>query len=387
MDFLEPLLLYGVGVFLWCAHVSPSKQMAAANAIAVVLYTRHAFKVHALGGIILKKRIYMMVGLLCILMLGFGVIVYANEPALGGVSKEVTGSFVSLSGDRKELQLKTESGEQQVVLAKSVWVYKDLSKAGLEDLKAGDRLEIILNTGKQAAYIKAYSQTAMPQEKAADGQAAPSATPALTPAPSASPEPSTAPSLQKDTEDHDRKTVSGEEAWDRLDIKLQGKGLNVHVEQKLSGESNKSKVDIHTKEQGKIMLEGDSARMLIKQIVAGIDLRAGGAEEQLLAKLGKDWGIDTDDVRVDMNIKWKALGESSDAFNQLPEAAEAAMKKRDRDDGGNRDNWDRGNNNNENADDDRERADDDDDRENKHDKHGKSDKLDKSDKKDGKHEE
>jgi hypothetical protein len=132
-----------------------------------------------IGGIDMKKWMYLVIACLSITLIGYSVMAYANEtPA--NASKEVNGFFVALEG-QSNIQIQTTNGIETIELAKSVWVYRNQQKANLTDLKAKDQLELILNGKLQAAYIKAKSLDA--------AATAPSPTPEPTMGVSPTPEP------------------------------------------------------------------------------------------------------------------------------------------------------------------------------------------------------
>src|SRR6478752_5728602 len=106
----------------------------------------------------MKKWMYLIIACLSITLIGYSVMAYANETPVNG-SKEVKGIFVALD-NQNNIQIQTTNGTETIVLAKSVWVYRNQQKANLKDLKAKDQLVLILNAKLQAAYIKANSPDA-----------------------------------------------------------------------------------------------------------------------------------------------------------------------------------------------------------------------------------
>ncbi|WJH35862.1 hypothetical protein N6H14_08045 [Paenibacillus sp. CC-CFT747] len=146
-----------------------------------------------------KKLAYVLACCLTFVMLGYGVLAYAN-PTGAAPSKEASGVVNSLSDGK--LVVTTDEGQSEYPLAESVWVYRDNKKASIEDLKPGDKIEIIFNTKKQAAYLKVTSEDVQPAPTASPSPSAtptaspsvsPSAVPSATPAPTASAAPTATP--------------------------------------------------------------------------------------------------------------------------------------------------------------------------------------------------
>lgn len=114
----------------------------------------------------MKKFTYFIAGGLSIAIIILFVWIYGDEstpaqahsqPFIPSNGDGVKGSLVSLEQSVKEIRLQTNGVVMSIPLAKSVWVYRNLQKAGMQDLKPNDWLEIILNSSNQAAYIKATS--------------------------------------------------------------------------------------------------------------------------------------------------------------------------------------------------------------------------------------
>jgi hypothetical protein len=95
-------------------------------------------------------------------LLSFGVIAFAN----GGTSANsdtimhdaITGKFVALEDENSKIKVDLGTAIETYPLADSIWVLRDHQKATLENLKLGDKLEMVWNSSNQVAYIKAYSE-------------------------------------------------------------------------------------------------------------------------------------------------------------------------------------------------------------------------------------
>jgi hypothetical protein len=145
--------------------------------------------------VIMKKVKYLIITCLSIAILSYGVIAFAN----GGTSVEskdlshgdVTGNFVAMIDGNSTIKLDLENGIATYPLDKSIWVFRDQKKTVLENLKPGDKIELILNSSKKVAYIKAFSEVYLKAEAAASP--IPTATATAEPTPTITPEPTVAP--------------------------------------------------------------------------------------------------------------------------------------------------------------------------------------------------
>jgi hypothetical protein len=146
----------------------------------------------------MKKLKHLIILCLSIALLSYGVIAFAN----GGSSTDsqqlshgdVTGKFVAMVEGNTKIKLDVENGVETYPLDKSFWVFRDQKKTALENLKSGDTVELILNTNKNVAYIKAFSVVYLKEVAAAVSTSpTPAPTPTVTPEPTAAPTPRTTP--------------------------------------------------------------------------------------------------------------------------------------------------------------------------------------------------
>ncbi|MDO3677449.1 hypothetical protein Q3C12_10600, partial [Paenibacillus ehimensis] len=98
----------------------------------------------------------------------YGVTWAGDAPVSAELSTEAKGRFVGLTDGGKNIKVTYGGTEKTYPLTADVWVYRNLQKAAITELKPGDSLEIILNSKNQAAYIKAAAPegTASPQSPA-----------------------------------------------------------------------------------------------------------------------------------------------------------------------------------------------------------------------------
>jgi hypothetical protein len=280
----------------------------------------------------MKKWMYLVIGCLVITLVGYSVMAYANGTSSSS-SKEVQGKLISLEGD-SGLKLDTTSGVQTIPLAKSVWVYRNQQKAALSDLLPGDQLELVLNTKMQAAYVKASTQAqgqtpiATPSPSPAI-QAQPAPTESAIPTASPAPTPTAAPQTEVSTKVQPESTASTPTQWDQLSIDAKGDGVNLHMDENKSGAGLQSKVNIHTKNQGNVNLQGDAADQFIAQILAKVDLREGTSKEQLTQALIRELELDGSDLKLNMDIKWKTNESSKQEKKAKQQDGHADNKQED----------------------------------------------------------
>jgi hypothetical protein len=145
----------------------------------------------------MKKVKYLIITCLSVAILSYGVIAFAN----GGTSVDsknlshgdVTGIYVAMIDGNSTIKLTLENGTASYPLEKSFWVFRDQKKTALENLKSGDKIELILSSTKKVAYIKAFSEVYLKAEAAATVSASPTATATAEPTPNVTPKPTAAP--------------------------------------------------------------------------------------------------------------------------------------------------------------------------------------------------
>jgi hypothetical protein len=208
----------------------------------------------------MKKIAYVLIGCLCTLVLTYSYYAYADQGAGTASSKEMTGVLAETPGEQGKLKFTNEAGPQELTLAKSAWVYRDQQKAVLTDLKVGDKLEVIVNTNKQAAFIKAYSAaSALPeQQNAAVPQASVSSSAITEPSASTNgtvPVPSASPPLRIIQEFN----LSDKQADLQLEVKwMANQGVQQQEQDKGSHDKDNNDKDSHNKDKGKHEKENKS---------------------------------------------------------------------------------------------------------------------------------
>ena len=135
----------------------------------------------------MKKIKYLIITCLSIAILSYGVVAFAN----GGTKADsdnikhdiITGTFVDLEDENSKIKVKLDNGVETYPLVQTIWILRDKNKAVLENLKSGDKLELVLDSSNKVAYIKAYSEAYLKAE-AAIVSASPSPTATVKPEPS-----------------------------------------------------------------------------------------------------------------------------------------------------------------------------------------------------------
>jgi Cu/Ag efflux protein CusF len=247
-----------------------------------------------------KMKVAIIASALAALML-CGWTAYATTSSSASTSTTLTGELTTLTANT--ITLHTETGDQTVPLAASVWVYLNDEKAQVSDLKTGDKVELILNNKKQAAYVKGISAT--DAGATAVAEPSPSAVPIESPtkeepSPSASPTPS--PTTLKDSESAAQPaptlTPSSRSDLKDVDVSVDGQQFNLHIRQSMGAHGFEFELTCQSPGTGKIHLTGDQARTWISQILGNVDLTVSGAQQALGQRLAKQYDLDANKINV-----------------------------------------------------------------------------------------
>ncbi|SDO98403.1 hypothetical protein SAMN04487897_12912 [Paenibacillus sp. yr247] len=252
-----------------------------------------------------KRLTFTIISITLVALMLCGWTAYAATSPNTSISTSVTGTFKAVSSDA--VTVITDKGDQTVPLAKSVWVYRDDQKAKLADLHAGDRIELIVNSKQQAAYVKATS-TGSPKTEAVKVPAAPEPTPSPTPATSGTneqaaatvtkePVSTTQPSSQKDQEVYPD--------LEDIDLKVDGKHLKLHIEQTKGSNGILYDLSIKPEKAGTIHLKGNQAAVWIKMLLASVDLKSSDAEKVLAQQLAEHYDLDASKLNIQIKMKWQ----------------------------------------------------------------------------------
>lgn len=232
----------------------------------------------------MKKWTKLVVGLLCATLVTFGVrsisgVSNADEP-----SQTVTGTVKTIDAAHSEVTVSTDDGtEKKVPLSKTVWVFLDDHKAQTSDLGTGFKVDLILNGKKQVAYIKAISITVT--DKSGSVQA-PVRTTDLVAASSSAPAAATTSATPVAPAAGTNPTASSTPAqtaasWDTLHIKIEGNGFAMDIKDKGDHNNGMSMIKMKPKGRDGLFLKGDDAEHWIRTLLAGIDLKAPDAQQQI----------------------------------------------------------------------------------------------------------
>lgn len=272
----------------------------------------------------MKKGRRLIISLLLVVALSFGVMAYASQGGDASPSKGTEGTFVSVQEGQRMLTIALPEGEREYPLAQSVWVYRNEQKAGVTDLRPGDRIELILNSKKQAAYIKAYSKEAWAAQQAGQAAAAGTAASAVPGGASAKPDTSTAPSVQPSTTPAPAASsgiapsasapamtpaqkpadeTGKSEAWNAFKLQVKGAHLSLEAKQERDKDGLKSEVKVDGPDRTKLRLQGREAEDVIRQLLGMVDLNSPDAEQALARLIAGQFGFDPAAIQVKLDVK------------------------------------------------------------------------------------
>lgn len=283
--------------------------------------------------------------LLAVGLLAAGIVyaTYAtgDPEALAEVSDQAQGALVGIAKGGKSVTILAQETERTYPLASNAWVYKDNRKAGLADLRPGDRVELILNSKQQAAYIKATGQEPQPPAAGADskelagsvdgevptsdaqppesGAQSPesgarppeAAEPATGPALSAAPDPGGANTEPADAAD--KPAVPAEWPWAELSLEVKSRELQLKAKHKPGKGGKKSEADIYVqmKDRTVIHLKDGEAEQWLQLLLQDQPTGAGDGD-------GKAWeealkrqivaNLQLEDASPDVKLKVKRNG-------------------------------------------------------------------------------
>ncbi|WP_204787447.1 hypothetical protein [Paenibacillus oryzisoli] len=241
---------------------------------------------------------------LAILML-CGWTTYAATSSSVATSTSIQGKLAALTADT--ITLHTDTGNQTVSLASSVWVYLNDEKAQLSDLKTGSEVEIILNNKKQAAYVKGSSESAIASETEQSVSPVPTESPVpnqvpvpgtAAPSPSASPPPS--PTV---VDKQPEASPAGQRSnLKDVDLSVDGQHFNFHLKQSKGAQGSQYDLSIQSPHAGRVHLTGAQAQAWVSKLLGSIDLTAADAKQVLSERLAEQYNLDADKMNVHLNV-------------------------------------------------------------------------------------
>jgi hypothetical protein len=232
----------------------------------------------------MKKWTKLGIGLLCATLVTFGVRSISGVSNADEASQTVNGTVETIDAAHGEVTVSTDDGtEKTVPLSKTVWVFLDDHKAQASDLGKGFKVDLILNGKKQVAYIKAISNTVTGKSGSAQ---APVGTTDLVTASSSAPAAATASATVEAPTTGTSPTASSTPAqtaapWDKLHIKIEGNGFTMDIQDKGDHNNGMSMIKMKPKGRDSLFLKGDDAEHWIRTLLAGIDLKAPNAQQQI----------------------------------------------------------------------------------------------------------
>lgn len=282
------------------------------------------------GASLMRKRLTItLLSITLVVLMLCGWTAYAATSPNTSTSTSVLGTFKSIASDA--VTVNTNTGDQTIPLAKSVWVYRNDQKAQLADLKPGDQIELIVNSKQQAAYVKATSTGAGAPVTEAVPATPVTPEPTSTPASSgtsgqasaavpSAPVSSTQPTSQLNNEIYPN--------LEDIDLKVDGKHFKLHITQTKGTNGILYDLNIKPENSGTIHLKGDQAAAWIKMLLASVDLKSSNAEQALTQLLAEHYNLDASKLNIHLKTKW----EQEQAPNTLKEQDSHEIKSAQKDD-------------------------------------------------------
>ncbi|KRE92751.1 hypothetical protein ASG89_33075 [Paenibacillus sp. Soil766] len=248
-----------------------------------------------------RKKITIIAIVIATLML-CGWTAYATTSSSETTSTSIQGKLTVLTAD--SITLHTDTGDQTVPLASSVWVYMNDEKAQLSELHTGDEIEVILNNKKQAAYVKGSSETALASESPQPVSPVPSESPV--PVPNlAAPSPTVGPTASP-TKAANRPEASPPDSRSDLkdvEVSVEGQHFNFHLKQSKGANGPQFDLSIQSPHAGRIHLTGSQAQAWISKLLGSVDLSAPGAQQVLSERLAKQYDLDAGKLKFHVKNK------------------------------------------------------------------------------------
>lgn len=224
---------------------------------------------------------------------------YAATSSSVATSTAIQGKLSALTAD--SITLHTDTGDQTVPLASSVWVYLNDEKAQLSDLKTGSAIEVILNNKKQAAYVKGSSESSIATESAQPVSPVPSESPVPD---LAAPSPTVGPTASPTKVENKPEASSSGSRSDLkdVDISVDGQHFNFHLKQTKGAQGSQYDLSIQSPHAGRIHLTGSQAQAWISKLLGSVDLSAPGAQETVSQQLAKQYNLEAGKLNVHLNV-------------------------------------------------------------------------------------
>jgi hypothetical protein len=282
-----------------------------------------------------------IIACLVIGLTAYGLTAFGGQDVSAEVSQEAKGSFVRLDDGGKKLIVAVEGKEATYPLSAKVWVYRDMQKSVLEQLQAGDALDMVLNSKEQAAYIKATS----PQFAAAVPPAGAAAASTAAASSSSQPQPEAAsPSLDSvvaagaSKQDQTVERAAGQSAaplianekpngaavkpasdsgpaaaptaayLDKLSMEWKSRDLTMRINRE---GSDRADVYIQGKDRSVVHLSGSAAEALIQQLIKDLPADKKSFEEQLKQRISAHFQLQDVKPEWKLDAKWQQAALSS----------------------------------------------------------------------------
>lgn len=284
----------------------------------------------------MKKWTRWGIGLLCAAVVTFGVSSLAGVSNADEASATVTGTVKTIDAASDNVTVTTDDGSVKTVpISKTVWVFLDNHKAQISDIGTGFKVELILNGKKQAGYIKAISITVnvkpdsntAPAPSAAAAPNAAQSPAAVTQSPAAAPQsPAAAAQPQASTTSAPSPVAAAAGApWESLHLKIEGNGFKMDIFDKGDHNNGTSMIKMKPKGRDGFFLKGDEAEHWIRTLLAGVDLKAPNAQQQITAAFQNWFELNGITLNVNIDIKAKVVQAEDHAAEAAKTAETAAV--------------------------------------------------------------
>lgn len=310
-----------------------------------------------------KKILWLLVTCLGVGLISYAILGFDSNTVSAELSQQAQGSFVRAEDNGKKLVVSMDGKETVYPISTNVWVYRNMQKSDLAQLKAGDKLEIILNSKDQAAYIKATVPEAQAGQKAqADApsaagtqpvqpaeQAGSTTTPAQ-PAPASSNGAAAAaagvttstPPGTSGTASGANPSATGNTAgaakaanWDKLSFAWKSRELMLEV--KLgTGAKEDNELYLKRSDRSVIHLKGEAAAAMAQLFLKGLPADRNAYENTLKQNIAAEFQVKDTSPEWKMDVKWKEASPTAPASpaqaSQPDPAGKAKGQDKDHDD-------------------------------------------------------
>ncbi|MFH5186800.1 hypothetical protein ACHHV8_31760 [Paenibacillus sp. TAB 01] len=285
-----------------------------------------------------KKAAWLIAVCLGLGLISFAVLGLDSGTVSAELSQQTQGTFVRLDDNGKKLVVSMGGSETAFPASSTVWVYRNMQKSDMSQLKAGDSLDIILNSKDQAAYVKAISpevkaspapaaaegtaaETAAEPQTPAEGAAAPLAGPSLPPVVSAeaeAPASSSAGSVAAAGKsvapaEPGNAPKASDSGWEKLSFEWKSRDLVLEVKQEAADPSKGSELYLKRNDRSVVHLNGEAAAAMIQLFLKGLPADHAAFEKALKQKIAAEFQLKDVSPEWKLDVKWKEASSPASA--------------------------------------------------------------------------